>query len=256
MNNNRGTASPHPCWLAADWPAPPHIKAGTTTRQAGISARPYDCFNLAAHVGDAPRAVLHNRALLKELLALPDEPVWLRQTHGNRVAKLTGASQDIHADGAYTDKPSIICAVLTADCIPLLLCNRSGTEIAAIHVGWRGFGAGILAAALARFHCAAGELLAWTGPHISKEHYEVGEEVRQACLAINNQTKAAFSCKGSGRWLADLALLLRIGLEEGGVKRIYSSGRCTYRDEESLFSYRRDKATGRMASLIWMDTWN
>lgn len=240
-------------WLKADWPAPAGINAGITTRRCGISTGPYSRFNLAAHVGDDSHSVVQNRSVLCEKLALESEPIWLNQVHGNRIIRADTAN-DRTADGSYTDRQNVVCTVLTADCIPLLICNRSGTEIAAIHIGWRGFCSDIVPMAVDVFRSKADELLAWIGPHISAENYEVDDQVRDRCLTVAGNAQHAFVSSSPGHWLASLEKLVRTALERQGVKDIYSSGCCTYAESDSFFSYRRDGVTGRMAALIWIDT--
>ena len=168
-------------WMPADWPAPGHIHAGTTTRPAGVSRPPFDGFNLAGHVGDDPQAVAENRLRLQSQLNLPAAPTWLQQRHSSRVVEAI-PDVPVEADGAYTGATGRVCAVLTADCIPLLLCNKAGSEIAAVHIGWRGLSLGIIKNALVMFNAEPRELLAWLGPCISQRNYEIGTDVITACL--------------------------------------------------------------------------
>jgi hypothetical protein len=237
-------------WIEADWTAPGGVRAGITTRAGGTSRGPWESFNLAAHVGDEPAAVADNRRRLVRLLDLPSEPVWLDQQHGDRV--IEAAEQDRAADACLTRGRGTVCAVLVADCIPLLLANDAGTEIAAVHVGWRGLCRGIAGAALGRFRSPPSEVSAWIGPHICASHYEVGADVRDACLTSVPGCEAAFAVSGS-RWLADLARMLRIQLEGRGVRRISGGNRCTHGERDLFFSHRRDRASGRMAALIWLE---
>lgn len=239
-------------WIPADWPAPSNIHAGTTTRIGGYSHGVWSAMNLALHVGDNPEHVARNRAYIKEFLSLPAEPHWLEQTHSNKVINLTKDYTSRPADGAYTTTPHQVCVVLTADCLPLLLCNTAGKEIAAIHVGWRGFCANIITSALNTFSTMPGELMAWIGPCISAEHYEVGDEVRSACLQVVGDHGNAFSASRPGHWFADIQKLVRHQLSMAGVKQIYGGEYCTCTDDQHFYSYRRDGTTGRMASLIWM----
>lgn len=240
------------CWIEADWPAPANIHAGVTTRLGGSSQAPFNSFNLATHVGDDPAAVARNRALLRKHLDLPSEPRWLQQVHGSviRDAAETGSSR---ADASWADRPGEVCAVLTADCVPILLCNRSGTEIAAVHAGWRGLSDGIIAKAVARFRAEPGMLLAWLGPHIGPAHYPVGDEVRNACLTTSIEAPGGFTDAGAGRWFADLGYLARSALAECGVTACFASPHCCFSREELYYSHRRDRVTGRMANLIWME---
>ncbi len=241
-------------WIAADWPAPAHVHAGVTTRTGGASIGTYQGFNLATHVGDQAESVSANRKYLVNSLHLPAEPAWLTQVHGSHIITLSDSPADTLADGSYTRANNQVCAVLTADCLPLLLCDVDGREIAAVHVGWRGYCAGIIDSALSAFAARGKNLLAWMGPCISAACYEVGDEVRQACLAAHG-IAAAFTAADhrSGHWQADLGLLVKHSLNAGGVTRIYESGLCTFSNPEQFYSYRRDGNTGRIASLIWMD---
>ena len=242
------------CWLPAEWPAPAHIHAGTSTRLGGCSRPPYDKFNLAGHVGDDNNSVNKNRELLTRYLRLPREPHWLDQSHGNRVIEIVGPSSPRGADAAYSNRPGMICAILTADCVPILVCNREGTEVAAIHAGWRGLCANIIDKTLSCLDSGSDKLIAWIGPHISCENYEVRDDVRDSCIESLSETAAvALHKTGSSSWHADLGLMTRLTLEKAGVTDIHASKLCTYRDKEYFYSYRRENNTGRMASLIWID---
>lgn len=240
-------------WQPAVWPAPSQVRAGTTTRSAVDCSGSFAAFNLALHVGDEPATVHHNRTRLINELQLPSEPIWLEQIHGNRIVNATHVQKHTAADGSYTDHTGIVCAVLTADCLPVLLCNRSGSEIAAVHVGWRGLCHGIIDIAVNKFNDPAERVLAWIGPHISAAHYEIGEEVRNNCLdTFSEPANAAFSPVREGHWLANLEFLARLALLNSGITTIYSCNRCTYAEYEVFYSYRRNRQTGRMASLIWL----
>jgi len=239
-------------WLTADWPAPHNIHAGTTTRMDGVSRWPFDSFNLATHVGDECGSVSRNRARLQGLLGLPCEPLWLKQCHGAEVAEMN-TGRNTEADGAYTQTKHNVCAVLTADCIPLLLCSKDGAEIAALHIGWRGLIAGIITNALNRFHSETAGILAWLGPHISKQHYEVGLDVVSACSSVWSETAHFLSPGRTGHWYLDIGGLVRMELHKNGVNEIYKDTRCTYSSKALFYSHRREGRTGRMASLIWMD---
>jgi polyphenol oxidase len=241
-------------WIEANWPAPDHVHAGTTKRPGGTSSAPYDSFNLAEHVGDDRQKVTANRQLLRKYLHLPANPVWLRQAHGNQVINAHTTAQDTTADGSYTDTAGIVCAVLTADCLPLLLCDTRGTEIAAIHIGWRSFSRNIIQNALAMFSASPGEVMAWLGPCISSNNYEVGNDVRDSCLEISKRFEIAFTPIHDGYWQADLARLAKLQLEEHGLENIYGGEYCTFAEKSLFYSYRREGTTGRMASLIWMDS--
>ncbi len=233
--------------ITPDWPAPTGVWALTTTRLGGVSPAPYDSLNLGDHVGDAPQAVAENRRILREVL--PSEPRWLSQVHGCSVAD-AGESGPCEADAAIALEPGRVCAVLTADCLPVLLCDKAGTRVAAVHAGWRGLADGVLEATVARM--AGDELMAWLGPAIGPDAFEVGDEVREAFLERDPGAEAAFQPSPQGRWLADLYTLARRRLAAAGVGAVYGGGLCTYTDSERFYSYRRDGVTGRIASLIWL----
>lgn len=236
-------------WLIPDWPAPINIHAGTTLRNGGISLPPYDSLNLAEHVGDAPAAVAENR----QQLNLPAKPIWLKQTHSTRIIDATRCTPgQTEADGSYTSQPCIICAVLTADCLPLLICNKKGTQVAAVHAGWRGLAAGIIETALEKFTDHYTELLTWLGPAIGPDHYEVGNEVRGIFLAQQPAARTAFTAQQE-KWRMDIYHLARQRLQALGLTAIYGGNHCTYRQQEQFYSYRRDGITGRMASVIWLE---
>lgn len=240
-------------WLPAAWPAPENIHAGTTTRKGGYSKSVFSSFNLAEHVGDDAGTVRKNRDFLRQYLDLPEEPFWLQQVHGNIIVNLPHGRKNPEADGSYSRDPGQVCAVLTADCLPLLLCNRAGTEIAAVHVGWRGLCADIVSRALETFTCRNNQLLAWLGPAISATHYETGDEVRDACLRLIHGAEPAFTPARQGHWLMDLNQLVTLQLNQHGIDKIYGKNHCTFSEKENFYSYRRDGITGRCASLIWMD---
>lgn len=240
-----------PGWIAADWPAPTGVRAGCSTRTGGMSQAAYTSLNLAAHVGDSPRAVAENRRRLAEHLRLPAEPAWLDQRHGSKVIA-AHAADSLAADAAWTDRPGVVCAVLTADCLPLLLCDRDGSRVAAIHVGWRGLTAGIVSEALAKLG-HTDDLLAWIGPCIGPQAYEVGADVYQACRALGVGLDGAFVPGRRNHWLASLPELVRRLLSAHGVTACHGGIHCTFTDSSSFYSYRRDGVTGRMASLIWID---
>lgn len=249
-------------WIAARWAAPTHVRAGISTRLLpGQSTGPYARGNLGDHVGDDPAAVAANRRLLREVLALPQEPAWLRQVHGCAVLA-PGETAPEEADAAITRTPGTVLAILTADCLPILLCNAEGTEIAAIHAGWRGLAGGVIDATVGRMVSAAGSLRAWIGPGIGPEAFEVGDDVRAAMLDAagpedRNAVLAAFvprrAAEGiiAGKWWCDLPRLAVIRLARLGVRQVASSGLCTVSDAR-FYSHRRDRVTGRMASLVWI----
>jgi YfiH family protein len=211
----------------------------------------YSSFNLAAHVGDAPEAVAENRRRLARDLNLPSEPVWLEQVHGTHIADLDSALSG-PTDGAVTRRRGVVCAILTADCLPVLLTDRAGTRVGAAHAGWRGLAAGVLSAAVAAMGLPARDLLAWLGPAIGPKAYEVGDEVREAFLARDPATSAAFVANARGRWQADLYSLARRSLAAAGVAAIFGGGFCTATEADRFFSHRREAPCGRMATLIWL----
>lgn len=237
--------------ILPDWPAPKHVRALTTTRQGGVSLPPYDTLNLGDHVGDAPSSVAENRRRLVQAWKLPAEPRWLSQLHGTCSADAAVIHGNCQADASHTDQPGVVCAVLTADCLPVLLCERSGRRVAAIHAGWRGLLDGVIEQTVASMG-AEGELLAWLGPAIGPRAFEVGGEVREAFLVESQEAETAFM-PSNDKWLADLYSLARQRLHRTGVNAIYGGEHCTYSEPERFYSYRRDGRTGRMASLIWME---
>lgn len=256
--------------LIPDWPdLPGNIGVLSTTRQGGCSLIPYDdgsgtgCagMNLGAHVGDRPEAVLHNRALLRN--ALPAEPFWLSQVHGTRVVDAAAASDVPEADASFTVERRVVCAVQTADCLAVLFCDSTGKTVGAAHAGWRGLVAGVLDNTVATMRdVGAGDILAWLGPAIGPEHFEVGEEVRQAFVdrfvvrgPDADQIRTAFRpvAGTAGKYLADIYSLARFALNRLGVIRISGGDLCTVSDVRRFYSYRRDRVTGRMASLIWIN---
>ncbi len=244
--------------LRFDWPLPSGLRAAFTTRTGGVSAAPWDSFNVAAHVGDEPADVAANRVRLKEQLALPAEPCWLNQVHGVKVCNLDSAAMDtaVTADASVTSVPGRVCVVMVADCLPVLFASRDGQKVAAAHAGWRGLAAGVLEQTVAALGVPGGELSAWLGPAISAENFEVGEEVRAAFVDADPGAAAAFVPNARGRWQADLAGLARRRLARLGVTDVNGGQWCTFGDRERFFSHRRDGHLhagqgGRMAALIW-----
>lgn len=234
-----------------NWPAPPGVQAISSTRIGGISVAPYDSLNLGAHVGDLPEAVAENRRRLVEQAALPREPAWLNQVHGVEVLRLDAdAAGGQTADACWTGSAGVPCAVLTADCLPVLFCTRDGRHVAAAHAGWRGLVHGVLEATLTALPVPSSELLAWLGPAIGPAAFEVGEEVRAAFAAAAAEDAAHFTPDGE-RWRADLFGLARARLRRGGVGAVYGGGLCTHAQPSRFFSHRRDGRSGRMVSLIW-----
>ena len=238
------------CWLVADWPAPPGVHAATSLRTGGVSPAPWDSLNLAMHVEDDPARVAENRRRLE----LPAEPVWLEQVHGTAVVRADTVRDDEvpRADAAWTDRKGVICAVLTADCLPVLFSDRAGTRVAAAHAGWRGLAAGVLEATVAALGVPGDEILAWLGPAIGPESYEVDETVRAAFLAADPAAEAAFTPTRPGHWHLDLYTAARRRLEAHGVT-VHGGEYCTFREADRFYSYRRDGLTGRMATVIWLE---
>ncbi len=243
---------PEPGLLTPDWPAPPGVRALQTLRVGGCSPAPWDSFNLGDHVGDDPARVAANRAALRR--RLPVEPAWLRQVHGTVAVDAAKCPENAEADAAYARQPGVVCAVMTADCLPVLFCDRAGSVVAAAHAGWRGLAAGVLEATIAALGVPAGELLAWLGPAIGPAAFEVGDEVRAAFVAADPAAAAAFAPHAPGKWLADLPQLARRRLQAAGVGWIGGGEICTWADPASYFSYRRDGITGRMATLVWLES--
>jgi hypothetical protein len=238
-------------FLAADWPAPSHIRAGTTLRTGGVSAPPFDSFNLGDRAGDEPAAVATNRQRLREQLALPNEPAWLYQVHGKRVVDAAGPING-EADASVATRNAAVCAVLTADCLPVLFCDVDGRCWGAAHAGWRGLAGGVLEATVDALAAPADRLMAWLGPSIGVHNFQVGEDVRAAFCDHHASDAQAFTARETpGKYLADIYALARARLERAGVTAIYGGGLCTIDDAARFYSYRREPQTGRMASLIW-----
>ena len=242
-------------WILPDWPAPPQVHAAITTRQGpGISAAPFERFNLGLRSGDSADSVEANRSALQQALGLPAAPRWLRQVHGINVAELgpLPSPHEPQADAAVSHIPGTVLSILTADCLPVLFCADDGSEIGAAHAGWRGLATGVLEATLTQLHSPRERLLAWLGPCIGAASYEVGEEVRDAFVAADAAMTACFVPTRPGHWLCDLAALARRRLAAAGVTRIHGGGFDTFSDAR-FYSYRRDGArSGRFASLIWL----
>ncbi len=237
--------------LMPDWPAPATVRALQTLRTGGCSPAPWDSCNLGDHVGDDPARVAANREGLRGIL--PAEPFWLEQVHGTLTVNPENAPNLKKADASVTRQPGKVCVVMTADCLPVLFCDRAGSVVGAAHAGWRGLQAGILESAMAAMAVPPDELLAWLGPAIGPQAFEVGDEVRAAFVAADAGAEDCFVGGAPGKWLADIYGLARRRLRRAGVEAIYGGGLCTYSDRERFFSYRRDGVTGRMATLIWLD---
>lgn len=259
-------------WLTPQWPAPAAVGALSTLRGGGVSLPPYASLNLGAHVGDEPAAVLDNRRRLRVAAELPAEPTWLAQVHGARVLDLDaggtwgggamgggalgggalGGGVSSPADAAVTRRPGRICAILAADCLPVLFAADSGEAVGAAHAGWRGLAGGVIEATVQALGVPASTLLAWLGPAIGPRHFEIGPEVRDELLKGDAGAEAAFTVNARGRFMADLGALARRRLARLGIERTYGGGECTYSQSAKYFSHRRDGRTGRQASLIWL----
>ena len=237
--------------ILANWEAPKNIVAFSTTRLHGNSSPPYASLNLADHCGDNTNDVYHNRQHLMTDQQLPTEPTWLRQVHGNKAVKINRNSPIYTADASYTTHTNIICAIFTADCLPILLCNREGTEVAAIHAGWRSLANGIVENTIKHFQSDPQDLMAWFGPAISAKAYQVGNEMRNAFLQHDSAAESAFIDDGPKHWLANLTMLARLRLQALQINNISGGDYCTYNQENLFYSYRRDGQTGRMATLIY-----
>jgi len=238
--------------IEPEWPAPGRVHAVFTLRVGGVSAAPYDSFNVGAHVGDAPQAVEDNRRHLRESLRLPDEPVWLEQVHGTDVVELESPAGRRQADAAVTHSTGRVCVIQVADCMPVLFAAQDGSAVGAAHAGWRGLAGGVLEATVRALRVPPRELLAWLGPAISQEHFEVGDDVRAAFMVSDSGATEAFLPNTRGRWQCDLYALARRRLAALGVDNVFGGGWCTYADPARFFSFRRDGRCGRMAALIWL----
>lgn len=236
--------------FAPAWPAPRNVRVFVTERGAGGSR--YGSLNLALHVGDDPQRVAANRKRLRDDLSLPAEPSWLEQVHGARVLDLD-RDAIAPADGAVTARAGVVCTVMTADCLPVVLCARDGRRVGVAHAGWRGLNAGVLPAAVRALRVRPAEILAWLGPAIGPAAYEVGDDVRSAFVALDPAAERAFTPNAGGRWQADLYALARDSLRGAGVDAIHGGGFCTFREAGRFFSHRREAPCGRMATLVWLD---
>ncbi|MGY3944685.1 peptidoglycan editing factor PgeF [Aeromonas tecta] len=241
-------------WIEPDWPAPTAVRALSTTRDGGVSEGVFRGLNLGAHVGDEASKVEANRALLQQAAGVPGRLNWLNQIHGTAVHPVSNQYAGApDADAACAHQAGLACIVMTADCLPVLFCDRAGTRVAAAHAGWRGLQGGVLEASIAAMGCEPADILAWLGPAIGPTAFEVGGEVRDAFMAEQAEAAAAFvPSANEGKWLADIYQLARLRLARAGVSAVYGGEHCTHSDGERFYSYRRDGQTGRMASLIWL----
>jgi YfiH family protein len=239
--------------IRPDWPAPARVRAFSTTRLGGVSLGVYASLNLGDHVGDSPSAVATNRHRLASRLGLPAMPCWLRQVHGTAVTNLRSAPPRPEADAAWTNRRGQVCAIMSADCLPVLLCDTAGSVVAAAHAGWRGLAAGVLEATLGQLPVPAARMIAWLGPAISQAAFEVGNEVRAAFVERDADAAGCFlDATSPGKYRADLYALARRQLQALGVAAVYGGEHCTYGDRARFYSYRRDGQCGRMASVIWL----
>jgi YfiH family protein len=239
-------------WLKANWSAPNHVKAGTSIRTGGYSRSPYNESNLSLNVGDDPKNVKKNRSALVHHLELNEEPVWLEQTHSEKMFSINHVPENLKADGSYTTKKNRVCVITTADCVPVLFSNNEGTKVAAIHVGWKGICRGIVENAVKIFSCPRSTIV-WIGPCISNKYYEIGEDVYSNFLDYSNSLESAFKKSNKKKWYCSLGDIVKILLKNSGINKIHECGLCTYQMNSLFFSYRRDGDTGRTASMIWID---
>ena len=239
-----------PQWIVPDWPAPARVRAFVTTRAGGVSTGEYASLNLGAHGGDAPENVARNRALVRA--HLPADPLWLKQVHGTHVVDPAIAFEAPRADGATTTQADRVCVVLTADCMPVFLCDAYGRSVAVAHAGWRGLAAGVLENAIHALGVPREDVHAWMGPAIGPDAFEVGPEVREAFVAADEGAVEAFRSHREGKYMADLYTLARRRLARAGVESIHGGGFCTFHERDRFFSYRREKASGRMGAFIWL----
>ncbi|WP_374605104.1 peptidoglycan editing factor PgeF [Arenimonas sp.] len=247
---------PAPAWLDADWPAPPGVRALTSLRGGdGVSAPPFDRLNFGLNCGDDPAAVLENRRRFREWLALPSEPVWLKQVHGMGVLRVGDSSREPlpEADASVTSQANTVLAILTADCLPVVFAAADGSEIAVAHAGWRGLAAGVLEATVATMQTPPAHLRAWLGPAAGPEHYEIGVEVRDAFVGKDEGAASAFVPTRPGHWRVDLFALARRRLAALGLMDVHGGGLCTIADPSRFYSHRRDGRSGRLATLVWRE---
>ena len=237
--------------IVPDWPAPGNVRACATTRIGGVSREEFSSLNLAGHVGDRDDNVAENRNRLRAFAGLPAEPRWLRQAHGNRVVDFASEAMPAPADASVSSGPGQVCAILSADCLPVLLCSDDGKQIAAVHAGWQGLAGGVIEAALKKMFCDGSQLLAWLGPAIGPAAYQVGANVRNVFIEKSQASAIFFAEDGPGHWKMDLYGLARHILEARGVG-VFGGDFCTYTESQRFFSYRRDDRCGRQACMIWL----
>jgi polyphenol oxidase len=242
-----------PIIIEPNWPTPANINAFCSTREGGCSEKPYKSFNLGVNCGDNPENVSKNREYLQNTVGLPHQPSWLHQIHGNHVIKLTPEHQPCDADASVSNSANLICTVLTADCLPILLCNQQGSEVAAIHGGWRSLASGIIANTLKQLESKPEDILAWLGPCIHPDAFTVGNDVKEAFMSQNDQASNAFVQTDGHHWQADLSLLATQLLEKLGITAIFRTEYDTSHYPELFYSYRREKTTGRFATGIYFE---
>jgi len=250
-------------FIVPDWQVPAHVNALSTTRKGGISQGAFSSNNLALHVNDMPSVVEKNRALLRKNAGLTVEPVWLTQTHSATVVDIGDeqggamagekAAEPVRADASFSSKPGKVCVVMTADCLPLLLCDKKGTQVAAIHAGWRGLLNGIIENTVNMFSVPGADIIAWFGPAIGPKAFEVGREVKELFVNQDIDALKAFRQCSEDKWLANIYALAAMRLKNLGVAEISGGQYCTFRDGSRFYSYRRDQVCGRMATLVWLD---
>jgi polyphenol oxidase len=246
-------------WITPDWPAPLNVRALSTLRHGGVSAAPYASLNLGDHVEDELASVAENRRRLVAAAGLPAQPRWLAQVHGSRVVDLDAAPWAQvpgplgPADACFARQPRRVCAILTADCLPILLAADSGDLVAAAHAGWRGLAGGVIETLVRALPVPSARLTAWLGPAVGVKHFEVGAEVRETLLRSDPGAAEAFTPNARGRFMADLGLLARRRLAASGIDRIFGGDQCTFAEPDRYFSHRRDGTTGRQATLIWLE---
>lgn len=238
-------------WITPDWSAAKNIHAAVTLRTGGVSQSKFSSLNPAFHVNDEPECVQENRKVISQMLNLPSEPVWLEQVHSNRIVKADQLSHTAQADGSYTDQSAIVCVILTADCLPVLLATKDGKKIAAVHGGWRGLLAGVIKNAVNEL--GSKDIIAWLGPAIGPDCFEVGSDVRNKFVSKYSVFDRAFRQKNQQKFLANIYQLAALELEILGITEVYGGEYCTMTEKEKFYSYRRDGETGRMATLIWRD---
>ena len=237
--------------IPAQWTVPSNVHAFTTTREGGVSEGPYRSFNLGGHVGDSAASVAENRSRALEKLGLPGEPAWLSQVHGDHIVCVDDPEVGVEADGSFAMTAGAVCAILTADCLPLFLCNAAGSRVGLFHIGWRGLARRLVRKA-AKLFAADGEASAWLGPAIGPAAFEIGNEVKVSIETALNCRPDCFVPAGQGKWLANLYKLTAGELEPEGIMCSYDDSLCTFSDPSRFFSHRRRNPCGRMASLIWM----